>query len=76
MHLAAKQKDIFWLHEALQHQGNPNQPNTGNTFFPNEIPIFYAIREHRDQNVLELLAAGADINHVDGTYRTPLYECM
>ena len=43
IHLAAEQDDIFWLREALQHGGNPNELNTGNTFYPNETPIFYAI---------------------------------
>lgn len=76
MHLAAMQKDVFWLREALKHHGNSNQPNTGNTFWLNDTPIFYAIRASRDQNVLELVAAGADIKHVDDNYCSPLYECM
>jgi ankyrin repeat protein len=76
MHLAATQKDTFWLREALKYYGNPNQPNTGNTFGLNDTPIFYAIRAARDQNVLELMAAGADIKHVDDNHCSPLYECV
>ena len=76
MHLAARQKDLFWLREALKHNGNPNQLNTGNQFCPGETPIFYAIHRCRDKNVLELMAAGADINHIDDKYCSPLYDCM
>ncbi len=76
VHLAARQKDVFWLDEALKHGGNPNQPNTGNRMYPNETPIFYAINACQRDNVLRLMAAGADVNHVDGNNHTPLRECM
>jgi ankyrin repeat protein len=76
VHLAAEQADIFWLREALKHGGKPNQLNTGNQGFPKETPIFYAISKRRDANALELMAAGADLNHVDGNHNTPLYACM
>jgi ankyrin repeat protein len=76
VHLAAEQDDIFWLREALKHGGKPNQPNTGNQGFPNQTPIFYAISKRRDANALELIAAGADVNHIDGNHNTPLYACM
>ena len=76
MHLAAQQEDIFWLEEALKHGGKPNLPNTGNRAFPNDTPIFYAIGQQRRENVLALLAAGADVKHVNGNNNTPLYVCM
>ncbi|MDB5384801.1 MAG: hypothetical protein JWM11_447 [Planctomycetaceae bacterium] len=76
VHLAAEQADVFWLREALKHGGNPNLPNTGNAANPNSRPLFYAIYKNRDENALALVAAGADINHVDGNNNTPLYACM
>jgi hypothetical protein len=76
VHSAAEQNDIFWLREALKHGGKPNQPNTGNPGDTNSTPIFYAIYKGQDANALELMAAGADINHVDRNHNTPLYACM
>ena len=76
VNLAAEQEDIFWLEEVLKHGGNPNQPNTGNSFFPNDTPIYYAIAKHQRENVLALMAAGADVKHVDGNHRTPLFDCV
>ncbi len=76
IHLAAEQQDIFWLEVVLKNEGNPNLPNTGNSVFPNDTPIFYAIYKQRSENVLLLMAAGADVNHVDGNHNTPLYACM
>ena len=76
MHLAAEHEDIFWLEEALKHGGKHSQPNTGNSVYPNETPIFYAIYKKRRENALALMAAGADLNHVDGNNNTVLYVCM
>ena len=76
VHLAAEQEDVFWLRAALKYRGNPNQPNTGNTAYPNETPIYYAISKGRAGNVLELVKAGADVNHVDGDDITHFYKCV
>lgn len=65
VHLAAERNDVFWLHEALKHGGNPNQLNTGNPHYPNSTPIFYAISKRLTANVMELIAEGADVNHAD-----------
>ena len=76
VHWAARQEDVFWLDEALKLGGNPNQPNTGNRMYPTQTPIFYAINAWQRENILRLMAAGADVNHVDGNNLTPLGECM
>jgi hypothetical protein len=76
VHLAARQPEVYWLREAIEHGGNPDQPNTGHQYYPNTTPIFYAIEKQRVDNVLELIASGADVNHVDDRHRTPLYRCM
>ncbi len=76
VHLAAEQSDVFWLHEALQHGGNPNQPNTGNRHSPNSTPIYYAIDARQSRNVVELIDAGADVNHSSQYGRRPLRVAM
>ena len=76
VHLAANQNDVFWQHEALRNGGNPNQPNTGNRYYPNSTPIFYAISKRLTPNVVELIAAGADLNHADQHGMRPLSEAM
>ena len=76
MHLAAERNDLFWLSEALKHGGNPNQPNTGSRHAPNSTPIFYSIDKRLTPNVVELIAAGADVNHADQYGKRPLSEAM
>ena len=76
VHLAAERNDVFWLREALKHGGNPNQPNTGNRHAPNSTPIFYAIDKRLTPNVVELIAAGADVNHANQHGKRPLSVAM
>jgi ankyrin repeat protein len=63
---AAAAADSIWLAEALAHGGDPNAPNTGNRYYPNSTPIFYAIDARRIENAKLLIKAGADVNHIDG----------
>lgn len=76
IHLAAERKDVFWLREAFKHGGNPNQLNTGNPHYPKSTPIFYAISKRLTLNVVELIAAGADVNHEDEHGTRPLSDAM
>lgn len=76
MHLAAEQSDVYWIKEAFRHGGNPNQLNLGNRYFPDRTPIFYAINARRTECVLELIRAGADLNHKDGNASRPLEAAM
>ena len=76
VHLAAERNDVFWLHEALQHGGNPNQLNTGNRHSPNCTPLFYAIYKRLTPNVVELIAAGADVNHSNQHGMRPLSTAL
>lgn len=76
VHLAAMQNDVFWLRQALQWGGNPNQPNTGNRHSPDSTPIFYALSARKPQNVRELIAAGADLNHRNHFGTRPLRSAM
>jgi ankyrin repeat protein len=84
IHLAAEQEDPFWVREALAHGGNPDQPNTGNRTFPDSTPIFYAIWKGRTATALELIDAGADVNHpnqhgtrpIAAAYGSHLFQVM
>lgn len=76
MHLAAQQEDVFWLREALAHGGNPNQPSTGNSRDPANTPIFYAISARRTATAMELISAGADVNHPNKRGTRPLFAAM
>jgi ankyrin repeat protein len=76
LHLAAKQDDVFWIEKALEHGGNPNQPNTGNRHFPDSTPLHYAINARKPANAIALIAAGADINHMNADGWRPLKSAM
>lgn len=75
----AADRDGPWLELALNHGGDPNTLNSGNPFYPNRTPLFYAIsHEHLDieswhaRNVDLLIKAGANVNHQDSRGQSPL----
>jgi ankyrin repeat protein len=79
INVAATRSDGFWLSAALEHGGDANIVNTGNTTFPNSTPLYSAIRNMdvvnepwHAENVKMLIKAGASISHRDGFGETPL----
>jgi ankyrin repeat protein len=85
VHLSANHADPWWLETTLRHGGNPNLVNTGNPYFPNQTPLFYAISRSfdpantdaaRTAKVKLLIAAGANVNHRDDKDIDPLREAV
>jgi ankyrin repeat protein len=79
MNVAASRSDGYWLSVALEHGGDANLANAGNTKFPNSTPIYSAIRNldvvnepWHAENVKKLIQAGARVSHRDGFGETPL----
>jgi ankyrin repeat protein len=73
---SAEETDPKWLREALRHGGNPNLVNVGSRISPDSTPLFYSIGLHRPENVRLLIAAGADVNHLDHDHSSPFYEAV
>lgn len=71
VHRAAMEPNPFWLHEVLKNGGNPNEINVGNRVSPNTTPIQYALNYGNTSTVIELIDAGADVNHMDDKGRLP-----
>ena len=63
---AAGDEDPYWLENSLKHGGKPNllSPETRRVS-KGQVPIFYAVANHRGRNLKLLIDAGADMNHMD-----------
>ena len=58
LHLAAGYRDSEYLRLALAHKADPNQVNGED----NDLPLHLAIIYDRKENLLQLIAAGADLD--------------
>ena len=71
---ASKHEDPYWIRTLLKYGGDPNLLDTGHPYVPKWTPLLFAISELRQQNIILLIAAGADVKYSTNRGDSALYR--